>query len=94
MSPVTALSPRAQGSLHTAHAHTRSTVDSLLGGDEEGYLSPLDDAFSVMSDDNPLLPAYYQARLCPGRGCKTWCRDVFRGYTPHRLRLPVRRGPL
>ena len=65
-SPVTAtLSPRAQGSLHTMHGHTRSTVDSLLGGDEEGYMSPLDDAFSVMSDDNPLLPAYYQVKA-PG----------------------------
>ena len=73
---TSALSPRALGSLHTQHARVRSTVDSLLAGDEEGYLSPLDDAFSVMSDDNPLLPAFYQVcapgtdrRTCGVLGC-------------------------
>ena len=64
-------SPRATGSLHASHhAHTRSMVDSLLTEGEEGYLSPQEDAFSVLSDpeDGPPLPSFYQvpALASPG----------------------------
>ena len=42
------------------HMRTRSTVDSLYG-DDEGYLSPLEDTFSVLSDDAiPAQSAYVQ----------------------------------
>lgn len=59
-----AKSPRATGSLHSSHhAHTRSTVESLLTEGDEGYLSPMDDAFSVLSaEESPDLPSYYQVR--------------------------------
>ena len=58
-----AKSPRATGSLHSHHAHTRSTVDSLLAEGDDGYLSPMDDAFSVLSaEDSPDLPSYYQVQ--------------------------------
>ena len=68
-----AKSPRATGSLHSSHhAHTRSTVESLLTEGDEGYLSPMDDAFSVLSaEDSPDLPSYYQVwPHLPRRVCR------------------------
>lgn len=41
------------------HSRTRSTVDSLLGDDDAGYLSPLEDTFSILSDEALPPPSTY-----------------------------------
>lgn len=55
------MSPKAYGRLHS---RTRSTVDSLLADDDAGYLSPLEDTFSILSDDaQPPQATYVQVGL-------------------------------
>ena len=58
-----------QRSFGRLHSRGRSTVDSLLGDDDAGYLSPLEDTFSILSDDAiPAPPPYVQVLelLCVG----------------------------
>ncbi|KAK9792500.1 hypothetical protein WJX73_010349 [Symbiochloris irregularis] len=59
------------------HSRARSTVDSLFGDDDAGYLSPMEDTFSVLSDDAVLPPPPYvqvAAKQMVGIYLSVWVR--------------------
>lgn len=59
------------------HSRTRSTVDSLLGDDDAGYLSPLEDTFSILSDEALPPPSTYvqvAAKQMVGIYLSVWVR--------------------